>query len=73
VQRSGFEKGFVTHHFFSVPMPAKGRPKSWSPQRGEKTAAGNNSSTGAPLRLLNPFLIAQQAHADFKGKAWKAC
>jgi hypothetical protein len=25
-------------------------------------------STGAPLRLLNPFLIAQQAHADFKGK-----
>ena len=30
-------------------------------------------STGAPLRLLNPFLIAQQAHADFKGKVWKVC
>ena len=28
-------------------------------------------STGALLRLLNPFLIAQQAHADFKGKVWK--
>ncbi len=25
-------------------------------------------STGAPLRLLNPFGIAQQAQADFKGK-----
>ena len=38
-----------------------------------QTPSNYPRSTGAPLRLLNRFLIAQQAHADFKGKVWKEC